>query len=186
MDQVFIRYANEDQATARKLAEVIEAQGHTVFRDHEIPPGKEWADVIEGAERAATCVVVLWSPHSVESRWVRLEARRGLERKALIPALIDDVEEIPMEFSDIQAADLRGWKGETTPKLQQLLALTRHQTLHRNPGPAGDHIGNIPLFHLFPQQGLSALLTRLELLLQFVAALLHAMELVVLQPGRLL
>ena len=95
------------------------------------------------------------------------------------------------------AADRRGHRPHGLPladhplrqallELQQLLALTRHQALDRDPGPAGHHIGNIPLFHLFPQQGLSALLTRLELLLQFVAALLHAMELVVLQPGRLL
>ena len=63
-------------------------------------------------------------------------------------------------------------------QLQQFLALPRQQALHRNAGPAGHHIGDVALLHLFAQDRLP-----LQFGLQGFAALLQAIELVVLQPG---
>ena len=58
----------------------------------------------------ARCVVVLWSRESVESDWVHNEARNGLMRKILIPALLDEVR-LPLEFEHVQTAKLVGWTG---------------------------------------------------------------------------
>ena len=71
-------------------------------------------------------------------------------------------------------------------ELQQLLPLTSQQPLHRNARPAGHHIGDITSFHLLPQQGFAALLISSQLRLQGIATLLQAMQLVVLELGRLL
>ncbi|HIG42367.1 MAG TPA: toll/interleukin-1 receptor domain-containing protein [Gammaproteobacteria bacterium] len=46
---------------------------------------------MEEALEAARCVVVVWSNHSIKSQWVRTEAHEGLERKILVPLLLDDV-----------------------------------------------------------------------------------------------
>ncbi|NBB71307.1 MAG: SUMF1/EgtB/PvdO family nonheme iron enzyme [Alphaproteobacteria bacterium] len=55
--------------------------------------------------------VVLWSERSVQSHWVRAEARRALDRGILIPARLDDAE-LPLPFNDVHTFDLRGWRGE--------------------------------------------------------------------------
>ena len=65
MSQIFISYANEDTDFARRLAGAFEGQGWTVWWDKQIPPGMDYAQVIEAAVTAAQCVVVLWSRHSI-------------------------------------------------------------------------------------------------------------------------
>ena len=56
----------------------------------------------------ACCVIVVWSQHSVNSRWVKTEAAEGERRHMLIPVLLDEVR-IPLEFRRIQAARLLDW-----------------------------------------------------------------------------
>jgi hypothetical protein len=106
MSDVFISYKREDRAIAARLAKVFADAGLSVFFDASIPVGDMWDETIEAELNAARAVVVLWSAYSVESRWVRLEARRALERRTLLPALVQDCA-IPLEFSDIQSADIR-------------------------------------------------------------------------------
>jgi hypothetical protein len=72
-----------------------------VFRDRDIPPGKTWDEVIEEAVEAARCMLVLWSKNSVASAWVRAEAEEGLQRKILIPVLVEDAK-IPLIFRPVQ------------------------------------------------------------------------------------
>ncbi len=76
-------------------------------------PGKTWDEVIGASLDAASCVVVLWSKVSVQSRWVREEAERGADRGILVPVFIEKVEP-PFGFGRIEAADLSDWKGEAT------------------------------------------------------------------------
>jgi len=111
MSSVFISYAKEDAATARRLAEALQKAGFAVWWDRHIPPGKTWDDVIGRALNSAACVIVLWSGTSVGSRWVREEAERAASRNCLIPVLIEKVEP-PFGFARIQAADLSEWHGE--------------------------------------------------------------------------
>lgn len=106
--QVFLSYASPDSELARALADALRREGWSVWWDRTIPPGRSFDEVIESALGAAKCVVVLWSEKSVRSDWVKNEAREGLRRHVLIPALIAQVT-IPFEFRHIQAADLVGW-----------------------------------------------------------------------------
>ncbi len=106
---IFISYAHEDQAKARALANVLAARGWKVWWDRKIAPGEAYDVVIERELGTCKCAIVLWSATSVHATWVRNEARRAARRKVLLPILIDAVE-MPLEFENLQAADLTLWK----------------------------------------------------------------------------
>lgn len=106
---IFISYASEDRGEAEKLARRLEAFGWTTWWDRRIPPGQDYAKVIENALVSARCVIVLWSKDSAASRWVVNEAGAAADRGVLVPALIAQTD-IPFEFRRIQAADLIGWE----------------------------------------------------------------------------
>ena len=112
MSNVFISYQSSDRAVAKRFADLFEARGWSVWWDREIPLGESFDQVIEEALNSATCVVVLWSKQSANSRWVRTEASAAASRDCLVPALIEDVA-IPLEFRRLQTANLVGWDGDT-------------------------------------------------------------------------
>jgi hypothetical protein len=111
VSDIFISYASADRERAKAIADVLVAEGWSVWWDRVIPPGKQFDEVIEEALDGARCVVVLWSSASVASSWVKTEAAEAMRRKILIPALIEDVR-IPLEFRRLQAADLSHWEGD--------------------------------------------------------------------------
>ncbi len=111
MYDVFISYASSDIEKAKSLSGVFEKQGWRVWWDREIPPGRSFDEVIEEALDQSKSVVVLWSTASVSSHWVKSEASEGLERKILVPALIEEAR-VPLAFRRLQAARLAGWNGE--------------------------------------------------------------------------
>jgi formylglycine-generating enzyme required for sulfatase activity len=82
-----------------------------VWWDTRLKAGEFWDEVIERELKAARCVVVLWSKTSVDRHWVRVEANDGLQRRILVPALIENVRP-PLAFSLVQAEQLLGWSGE--------------------------------------------------------------------------
>lgn len=106
---VFVSYQRDDGILANALARDLVSEGFDVFIDRHIRVGGSWDDQLDGALQAAHAVVVLWSKCSVISRWVRLEARSGLQRGILCPVLLTDCK-IPVEFSDIECANLRNWE----------------------------------------------------------------------------
>ena len=75
--------------------------------------GQTFDEVIEKELRAAKAVVVLWSPRSVLSRWVRAEATLADRRNKLVPAIIEACDR-PIIFELTHAADLSDWTGDTT------------------------------------------------------------------------
>lgn len=113
MADIFLSYSREDQTRAEQIAKALTTAGYEVFWDVEIPPGKSWADILE--EKLAVCkaAIVLWSRISTASKWVREEARLAHDRGKLIPVQIDDSPP-PFGFGEIQAADLKHWRGDTS------------------------------------------------------------------------
>ena len=67
MSDIFISYSSSDRAKARALAQQLEQEGWSAWWDRTIPPGQSFSVVLEEALAAARCVVVLWSPASVDS-----------------------------------------------------------------------------------------------------------------------
>ncbi len=125
MSSVFISYAREDEAHARKIAEQFKQENWLVWTDQEIPPGETWAEVIGTSLEDAACVVVLWTPNSVVSQWVKKEARSGMYRQLLVPVLMEPTT-IPQEFEHIEAADFTGGLFEAQDELKLLLKQVEH------------------------------------------------------------
>lgn len=121
MSDIFLSYASEDVAHAGRLAQALTRHGWSVWWDRSILPGKVFDAVIEAELAAAKCVIVLWTAHSVASRWVRAEAGEALDKGRLIPVLLEEVA-IPLVFRQVQAASLAGWDGgDDHPGFQHLL-----------------------------------------------------------------
>jgi uncharacterized caspase-like protein len=117
---IFISYAHEDHEKARALANVLAARGWKVWWDRKIAPGEAYDVVIERELSTCKCAIVLWSARSVHATWVRNEARRAARRKVLLPILIDAVE-MPLEFENLQAADLTSWDRGEHPELETVV-----------------------------------------------------------------
>ena len=121
MADVFVSYARADQARVAPLVAAIEAQGWSVWWDPEIAPGQEFDDRIEAEIDAASVVVVVWTPLSVASRWVRGEAREAAERGILVPVRFEQAR-LPMDVRAIHTTDLDDWGEEaTSPVAQEFL-----------------------------------------------------------------
>ena len=117
---IFISYSREERQAARHFAECFAQEGFAVWWDAALRSGETFDEVIERELRAARAVVVLWSPRSVASRWVRAEATLADRANKLVPVIIESCS-LPIIFELTQAADLANWTGDT--------ADTRWQTL---------------------------------------------------------
>ncbi len=134
---VFLSYAREDQAVARKFAEALEREGVPVWWDVALRSGDAYDETMEQALKAAKAVVVLWSKTSVDSRWVRAEATHADRNKTLIPAMIEPCER-PIMFELTQTAELSHWDGAPADKTWQafLTDVRRVTGKLRTPEPA--------------------------------------------------
>lgn len=108
MGHIFLSYASEDRERVAPLVRVREEHGWRVWWDRKLEAGGTFDAEIERAVDASACVLVVWSTHSIESRWVRAEAHEGLDREILVPVVIDDVRP-PLVFRQVQTAQLVGW-----------------------------------------------------------------------------
>ena len=108
---IFLSYARTDRPTARIFAECLAAEGLSVWWDASLHSGETFDEVIERNLREARAVVVLWSPASVASRWVRAEATLADRRNKLAPAIIEPCDR-PIIFELTHAAELADWAGD--------------------------------------------------------------------------
>ena len=108
---IFLSYNREDQAVAKRYAEAFAAEGLNVWWDAALRSGEAYDEVTEAALRGAKAVVVLWSPRSVVSRWVRAEATIADRCKTLVPVTIEPCER-PIMFELTQTAELSHWTGD--------------------------------------------------------------------------
>jgi len=108
---IFLSYNREDADVAQRFAEGFEAQGFDVWWDQALRSGEAYDEVTEAALRGAKAVVVLWSPRSVVSRWVRAEATLADRNRTLVPARIETCD-LPIMFELTQTAELSHWKGD--------------------------------------------------------------------------
>lgn len=110
MADIFVSYARADKAFVERLVGTLEGTGSSLWWDREIVGGAEFAKTIEQEMAAARIVLVVWSPSSLESAWVKDEAGYGLAKGKLVPICLGGAEP-PLGFRQIQAIDFEGWKG---------------------------------------------------------------------------
>ncbi len=122
MADIFLSYAREDLERVRPLIAAIEAGGKSVWYDQSLRAGADFGAETAAALDGAKAVVVVWSPHSVASKWVRDEASVGRDASILIPISLDGASP-PLGFRQIQTIDFGGWKGDpSAPAVKTLIA----------------------------------------------------------------
>ena len=121
MADVFVSYARNDKARVAPLVAAIEAKGWSVWWDPEIAPGQEFDLQIAVELKNAAAVLVVWTPDSVASRWVRGEAREGADRGVLVPVRFDGAR-LPIDVRTLHTTDLDQWsKDGQDPQVQEVL-----------------------------------------------------------------
>jgi hypothetical protein len=108
MADIFLSYCSADRNIARKFVDSLAAEGLTVWWDDRLTPIEQWDRLIEKEIRAASAVLVLWTPRAIESDWVRVEANFGRDRKKLLQARLEDCD-VPLQFTLLQWVDLDAW-----------------------------------------------------------------------------
>jgi len=108
----FISYSREDTVKQRRVIKELRERGINLWVDIEnLTPGTPtWEREIEKAIRGATGIIVLLSPESNNSEWVRREISFGEQhRKRIFPALIEGNEDAstPLRLANHQRVDLR-------------------------------------------------------------------------------
>jgi adenylate cyclase len=113
MADIFVSYARSDRARVAPLVAAIEAKGWSVWWDPAIAAGQQFDDQIDTELQQASAVLVVWTPTSVASRWVRGEARDAAERGVLVPVRFEDAR-LPIDVRAIQTTDLDKWGEDPT------------------------------------------------------------------------
>src|ERR1700758_3727996 len=108
MADVFVSYSRSDKDRVAPLVAAIEAKGWSVWWDPAIDAGQQFDDQIDAELQAACAVLVVWTPTSVASRWVRGEARDAAERGILVPVRFEGAR-LPIDVRAIQTTDLDKW-----------------------------------------------------------------------------
>ncbi len=106
-DHIFISHATADDAFVRDLRQALESLGLSVWVDsRNLRGGGKLAREIEQAIEAARQVIVVLSPRTINSPWVRKEIRKALEVEKqrdddeyrMIPLLLPGVEPRALEL----------------------------------------------------------------------------------------
>jgi adenylate cyclase len=137
MADVFVSYARADLALVAPLVNAIAANGWSIWWDPEIAPGQEFDHQITAELKSAAAVLVVWTPNSVRSRWVRGEARDAAERGILIPVRFAEAA-LPIDVRAFHTTDLDAWREDTAslPFQEVLRAIGATIDRQRLPGTA--------------------------------------------------
>ena len=111
MANIFLSYKKEDFEIADRLVAELRNEGMSVWWDDGLTPKAAWDEEIEREISDASTVVVLWSPRSVSSEWVRREAHFAQDRGKLVPVIVEATN-IPIAFTLNQTVNLAGWDGK--------------------------------------------------------------------------
>lgn len=110
MADVFISYKKEDRASTERIVAALRTEGFSVWWDDSLTPKASWDAEIEHEISIASTAVVLWTPRSVASDWVRTEAHYAQDRGKLVPVMLEPCK-LPIAFLLRQTIDLTAWRG---------------------------------------------------------------------------
>jgi adenylate cyclase len=135
MADIFVSYSRVDKARVAPVVAALEVQGWSVWWDPEITPGDEFDALISAELESARAVVVIWSPASVESRWVKGEAREAADRGVLVPVRFEHAR-LPLDVRAIHTIDLDDWGGNGDSAAFRALCAALEAKLKRSLGKA--------------------------------------------------
>jgi len=109
--QIFLSYSHQNRSRVAQIAQGLEAEGFSLWWDHSLRAGDDFASDIEAQLEDAKCVVVVWSTAARNSLWVRAEANAALEQDKLVQVAAEHVRP-PLPFTMLHLLDLSDWSGE--------------------------------------------------------------------------
>lgn len=109
MSHIFISYSKKNKEYTDKLVDFLEKAGFDVWYDGRIDYGTSWERVIFKAIDDCAVFLVVMSPESYDSDWVRKEYLYADKRKKKQFPILLEGEEFPF-YVDNQYTDVRGGK----------------------------------------------------------------------------
>ena len=109
MSGLFLSYSRADRALADRIIRGLRAVGVAVWWDEDMR-GVDWQMELEHRISELAGVMVIWTPHSINSNPVRDEARLGLETDKLVNVL-GGVTKPPFPYDRINGLPVDGWTG---------------------------------------------------------------------------
>ncbi len=116
---VFISYSHLNLNEAATLETYLRKSGLSVWRDDRLLVGRAFPIDIERALRSARRVLVIWSEHSVKSKWVVAEATLAAYMCKLVPIIIDRCQ-IPRGLHKLNAMSFVGRSVHSEAVIQAL------------------------------------------------------------------
>lgn len=110
--EVFISYSHADRPHAELIVEKLHELGVSTWMDTRLDDDGAFDIKINENLHAAQVVLVVWTPASVESAWVRGEATLGLELGKYVGAVCKGRITRVEPFDKAAPADLRTWDGD--------------------------------------------------------------------------
>lgn len=111
--QIFMSYSSKDESVADRIFSNFRSTGANVWFDKwALHPGDSLAKQVDSAVSSSDVLIVLLSPHSVQSTWISQELNAGLSTDLrnrailLVPVIIADCE-IPSRLASLPTIDLR-------------------------------------------------------------------------------
>jgi hypothetical protein len=101
--RIFVSYSHQDLHIVRPLVERLRDAGASVTWDRDFIGGIDFEQAICSAIDGALCVIVVWSAESVQSPFVRDEARRALVTNKLVTTHVADFKPagVPLGFGHL-------------------------------------------------------------------------------------
>ena len=109
MADVFISYSKTRAVQAEDLAAELGELGYQVWWDTSLLPTGSFGAEIDRQLDAARAVIVIWSPESVRSKWVRSEAAHADRQEKLVnthTADFDPARQMPKPFDQIHSVGI--------------------------------------------------------------------------------
>jgi len=121
MSKIFISYSRKDMDFVRKLAGDLETAGYDVWWDiTDLQGGDDWVKTIPAAIAESQYTIVILTPNSIESEWVRKEYTQALSlRKKVIPIMLVQCS-VPFALNTINFVNFT--VGEYPDNFKKLLA----------------------------------------------------------------
>jgi hypothetical protein len=121
MQKIFISYSRKDTDFVRKLAGDLETAGYDVWWDiSDLKGGDDWVRTIPDAIASSQYVIVVLTPNSIESEWVRKEYTQALSlRKKIIPIMFTPCS-VPFSLNTINFVNFT--TGEYADNFKKLLS----------------------------------------------------------------
>lgn len=121
MQKIFISYSRKDIDFVRKLAADLEKAEYDVWWDiTDLQGGDDWVNTIPDAIASSQYVIVVLTPNSIKSEWVRKEYTQALSlRKKIIPIMLVPCS-VPFALNTINFVNFA--VGEYTDNFKKLLS----------------------------------------------------------------